>query len=693
METRTSFPRQQARTRGFTLGRPRSFAVAAGGARVAFLRSAAGDDPRTSLWVLDVETGEERLVAEPGELLPSENERLSDAEVRRRERAGESAAGIVAFSADPGVASAAFELSGRLYLADLVSGGARLLPAAEPPVFDPQLDPAGLRVAFVRDGDLYVLPIEGEERLLAGEGDPDVTWGLAEFAAAEEMDRPRGFWWANDGTAVLAARVDNRPVRRWHIADPANPESVPAVTRYPVTGSDNAEVTLAILGVEGSRVDVSWDRDAFPYLVRVVWERASPVLQVMSRDQRTARYLAVDHITGRTSTLREDHANVWLEPLPGAPRQLPDDRLVHLVAADDTWRLAVDGEPVTPPGLQIRRLIDAGQHGLVFSASEDPMEQHVWRMAPNGRLERLTSGAGVHDAAASGDVLIVSSHSLERMGSVTSVRRGERVVATLASYAERPVVEPAVRFLRAGSRELRTAVLLPPGGHAAGSLPVLLDPYGGPHFQRVVAALNAYLEPAWWAEQGFAVVVADGRGTPGRGLGWDRAVYHDLAGAPLEDQVDALHAAAAAHPEMDLSRVAIRGWSFGGYLAALAVLRRPDAFHAAVAGAPVADFGLYDTFYTERYLGHPDEHPDVYERHSLIAEAPKLERPLMLVHGFADDNVVVAHTLRLSNALLEAGRPHEVLPLSGITHRAKREAVAENLLLLQLDFLRRSLGS
>ena len=591
METRTSFPRQQARTRGFTLGRPRSFAIAADGARVAFLRSPAGDDPRTSLWVLDVATGVERLVAEPGALLASEDERLSGAEVRRRERAGESAAGIVAYSADPGLTSAAFELSGALYLADLVSGGARPLPAAGPSVFDPRLDPFGRRVAFVREGALYVLPIDGEERLLAGEDDPDVTWGLAEFAAAEEMDRPRGFWWAPDGSAVAAARVDNRPVRRWHIADPANPDAVPAMTRYPVTGSDNAEVTLAILAWRARATDVTWDRDAFPYLVRVVWERVSPVLQVMSRDQRASRFLAVDRITGRTAPLREDRDDVWLEPLPGGPRQLPDGRLVHLVAADDTWRLAVDGEPVTPPGLQVRSLIDAGEHGLVFAASEEPTEQHVWRMAPNGSLKRLTSDPGVHDAAAGGDVLVVSSGSLERTGSVTTVRRGERVVATLASHAERPAVEPAVRFLRAGERELRTAVLLPPGDHAAGSLPVLLDPYGGPHFQRVVAALNAYLEPAWWAEQGFAVVVADGRGTPGRGLAWDQAVHLDLAGPPLEDQVDALHAAAAAHPEMDLSRVAIRGWSFGGYLSALAVLRRPDVFHAAVAGAPVADFG------------------------------------------------------------------------------------------------------
>jgi dipeptidyl-peptidase-4 len=170
-------------------------------------------------------------------------------------------------------------------------------------------------------------------------------------------------------------------------------------------------------------------------------------------------------------------------------------------------------------------------------------------------------------------------------------------------------------------------------------------------------------------------------------------VAGDLATPALEDQVAALELAAAAHPELDVCRVGIRGWSFGGYLAALAVLRRPDVFHAAVAGAPVTDWALYDTHYTERYLGDPAVDPAAYERSSLLADAPKLTRPLLLIHGLADDNVVAAHTLRLSSALLAAGRPHSVLPLSGVTHMTPQEEVAENLLLLQVDFLRSALAS
>jgi dipeptidyl-peptidase-4 len=259
------------------------------------------------------------------------------------------------------------------------------------------------------------------------------------------------------------------------------------------------------------------------------------------------------------------------------------------------------------------------------------------------------------------------------------------------------LLAPTVTFARAGPRRLSTALLLPHDGIAEAdrppaSLPVLLDPYGGPHAQRVQRAQAAFLAPQWLADQGFAVIVADGRGTPGRGTDWERAVHLDLAGPVLEDQVDALHSLAAAHPALDLSRVGIRGWSFGGYLAALAVLRRPDVFHAAVAGAPVTEWRLYDTHYTERYLGDPSVDPSAYDRTSLLLEADRLRRPLQLIHGLADDNVVVAHTVQLSQALLEAGRPHQVLPLSGVTHMTPQEVVAENLLRLQVAFLAEALG-
>jgi dipeptidyl-peptidase-4 len=290
--------------------------------------------------------------------------------------------------------------------------------------------------------------------------------------------------------------------------------------------------------------------------------------------------------------------------------------------------------------------------------------------------------------------MVISSATLDTNGTEHTVWSGGERVGVLANHAETPVLTPTVHLMSVGERTLSTAVLFPGGAEPgpAERLPVLLDPYGGPHSQRVLRARSAFTTSQWFADQGFAVVVADGRGTPGRPGDWERSVWGDLAQPVLDDQIAALEGVTERYPTLDLERVAIRGWSFGGYLAALAVLRRPDVFAAAVAGAPVTDWRLYDTHYSERYLGHPDEHPGHYEATSLLAEAAELDRPLLLIHGLADDNVVAAHTLQLSRALLEAGRPHRVLPLSGVTHMTPQEVVAENLLLLQVAFLREALG-
>jgi dipeptidyl-peptidase-4 len=700
----TSFPRRHARTRGFTLGRPRGFQVGADGARLAFLRSAAGDDPVNRLWVLDLASGTERLVADPAALLGDAAEDLPPEERARRERARERAGGIVAFAADPDLTVASFALAGRLFVAALddPDGQVRELPVGDG-VLDPRVDPTGRRVAWVAGCALHVAELGAagttDARRLAGEDDPEVTWGLAEFLAAEEMGRSRGFWWSPDGERLAVARADVRRVRRFHLTDPANPAIEPVALPYPAAGSDNADVGLHVLDLSGGRVEVAWDRDAYPYLVAVTWDAGAPLtLLVQSRDQTATRVLAADPGTGATTELAAQHDPAWVEIVPGVPAWL-DGRLVLTAddPASDTRRLTVDGDPVTPPGLQVHAVVAATGGAVLVAGSEEPTETHLWRVVPGAAPERLTRRPGHHAATAAGQVVVVTRADLDSDNTATTVTAPGRPPRPIASLAASPGLGPRPRLLRAGPRQLRCALLLPgdaPATAATGAapLPVLLDPYGGPHHRQVLAARDRFLVSQWFADQGFAVLATDGRGTPGRGPAWERAVWRDLAGPVLDDQVEALLAVAADHPELDLSRVAIRGWSFGGYLAALAVLRRPDVFHAAVAGAPVTDWRLYDTHYTERYLGHPAADPDAYRRSSVLADAAKLERPLLLVHGLADDNVVAAHTLRLSGLLLAAGRPHNVLPLSGVTHLAAQETVAESLLHLQLVFLRDALG-
>ena len=693
MADHLSFPRQYARTQRFSLGAPRSFSVAADGSRVTFLRSPGGEDPNTCLWVLDVETTTERLVADPKQLVSGGEEHVSDEERARRERARETAGGIVAYAGDRDLRIAAFALAGRLFVANVTTGEVREYPVAGS-VFDPRPDPTGRRIAYVSEGALHAVDLDGgEDRVLAADEDPEVFWGMAEFVAAEEMERLRGYWWAPDGEAVAAARVDNRPVPLWHISDPSDPAKPPQAVRYPAAGTHDAEVSLFVLPLGGDPVEIDWDRRALPYLVEVQWSKGGPLtLLVESRGQAAWQVLAADPRTGATNVVAEDASETWLEILPGVPAWTDDGRLVFVREELDSRRVTVGGGPVTPPGLQVRRVVHAGSDVIVTASHDEPMEVHLWRVMGSGEVSRLTHAPGVHDAVAGGDILVLSSSTMQEDGTTTVVRRGINEVCTIRSLAAKPVLRPNVTLLSAGDKDLRCALLFPSGQRPDEPLPVLLDPYGGPHFQRVVAARPAYLVSQWLADQGFAVLVADGRGTPGRGLAWEKSVRFDLATPALEDQLEALHAVAERHPELDLSRVAIRGWSFGGYLAALAVLRRPDAFHAAIVGAPVTDWRLYDTHYTERYLGHPDEHPEAYERSSVIPDAGKLERPVLMIHGLADDNVVVAHTLRLSRALLETGRPHRVLPLSGITHMTAQEAVAENLLLLQVAFLKEALA-
>jgi dipeptidyl-peptidase-4 len=701
-----TYPRQSARTRRFSLGAPRDIRVGADGSRVTYLRSAKGDDPVNRLWVLalDAGSGKTREWRVPVPVLDDglDTTDLPAAEQARRERARESGSGIVAYDADAALSRAAFALGGRLFVADLDGSAAREWPSSGE-VFDPRLSPDGTKVAYVSGRTLRISD-GAVDRIVIGEdtgpnSSTTVSWGSAEFVAAEEMNRSRGFWWSPDGSRLAVARVDVAPVSIWWIASPVTPWEAPRPVRYPAAGAANADVRLAIVelrsngGNSGGRpVEIDWRLGDFEYLADVIWpaDRADLTLVVQSRDQRTLAVLRVDVRSGKATEIQHLTDDSWVELVPGSPAWL-GDRLLTVIDRQDTRRLCLDGASLTPIGLQVRRLVHVGADHVVVAATDEPTELHLYRIGLDASIERLTHARGVHAGAFGGSTSVITSTTLAGPGTYTVVRRAGEYVATITTLAELPLVNPSPTFLRIGERELRTAVLLPTGADPNDKLPVLLDPYGGPHALRVQASANAFATSQWFADEGFAVIVADGRGTPARGAAWERSVRGDLATYALEDQVAALEGVADQYPQLDLSRVAIRGWSFGGYLAALAVLRRPDVFHAAVAGAPVTDWRLYDTHYTERYLGHPSEEPGSYARNDLTAMAASLERPLLLVHGLADDNVVAAHTLALSRALLEAGRPHRVLPLSGVTHMTPQEVVAENLLRFELAFLRESL--
>ncbi|MFI7365201.1 prolyl oligopeptidase family serine peptidase [Streptomyces sp. NPDC050149] len=701
------FPLQFARTRRFSLGVPRQFTVSPDGERVLFLRGTSGTDPVSRLWLY--EDGAERLLADPlgpgfaddapGEAPPEERE--------RRERARETSSGVVSYATDASARLVAFALQGVLWVLR-AEGGAPLRVATAGPVVDPRPSPDGSLIAYVSRGALRTVRADGTDgRPLAGPDGEHVTYGLSDYVAQESIGRSRGYWWSPRGDALLVARVDTAQVRKRYIADPANPERPPRVVAYPAAGTANAKVSLHLMRVSGERTDVRlpagageghpedvWTDRAFEYVVAAGWDDHGPLVTVQTRDQRSVHVLEVDEASGATRAAHRTHDPAWVALRPGTPLRLGSGALVVPARpGGDTQGLDIGGV-TTPPGLEVREVIGTANGRVFFTAGEEPTEIHVWSYAaddPDDGFVRVSSAPGVHTAAVGGPTVVLDSRTPD--GHTVTVLRAGVPTGSVAVLAEEPLVTPRPLTLSLGERDLRSRLYLPswhrPGD---GPLPVLLSPYAG-HGMQVVLEVRAWWVAVaqWFAEQGFAVLVTDGRGTPGRGEAWEKSVHGDRLTAVLEDQIDALHAAAARYPDLDLTRVAMRGWSFSGYLAAAAVLRHPEVFHAAVAGAAPADRRLYDTHWEERFLGHPDVQPENYTRNSLLDEAAALTRPLMLVHGLADDNVAVAHTLRLSAALLAAGRPHTVLPLSGAGHLVGQEQTASNLLLLERDFLRKSL--
>lgn len=659
-------------------------------------------------------------------------------------------------------------------------------PAMYTPVLNPRIAPDGEHVLYTTGSYLMLVDIGGElgDRITAvygvsvedEDGNPaENTWkiGLAEFVAGEEMDRYDGFWWAPDSQHVLFESFDTADEPTWHISDPADPEKPAAGRRYPRALTRNADVYLTVItlafdendryaGITGN-ADVNWDREAYEYVAAVNWRRGhDPLVLVQNRRQTRDQVLevavAADGAALGATRVLEEHANEqWIDLVHGTPAYTPDGRLVCSLndMATDTNRLTMDGRPFTPAGWNVRTVLAVTDEDVLAvvqrapeiapevpdawadtAATESVFGDHdarsfdVVSIDYNGTITPVTTDPGQWTASRGERGIVVSGRDMRSARAQMRHILGEQS-ATIASTAAEPGFTPNVTFTRLGEHQLYTAIIAPspesPYAHAE-KLPVLMKPYGGPGFQQVIASQSFYWEGQWWADQGFLVVTADGRGTTGRGPAWDREIFEDMKDVTLADQVEAVNALPEAvarlnadvesraaqpaagdqadaenHPPAlratsrqreaipmpDLDKVCMIGWSYGGFLSALAVLDAPNVFKAACAGAPPTDWTLYDTHYTERYLGLD---PDVYYRNGIVQDAPKLERPLMLIHGFADDNVTIAHSLRLSQALMAAGRPHTFLPLTGITHMTNDETVAENLLTLQRDFLRDALA-
>jgi dipeptidyl-peptidase-4 len=686
-----------AATLNFRLGLPTPLAIAPDGA-VLFRRT----PPRAfAADLLELAPdGRVRTLATVAELLGSAEEKLSDAEKARRERTRTATRGVVDIGLSEDGLTVMVPLGGMFYLIDRRTGArTRVDPAG--PAYDPQLAPDGTAIAFVRDGDLWVVARTGAPRRLTKRPE-GFEYGVAEFVAQEELGRRRGLWWSPDSRSIAFQRTDLRPVDTLYVADPRNNDRPPVPFRYPRAGRPNAVVDLGVISVAGGAPRwLAWDLARYPYVADVQWPKRGPLSAlVLDRDQHEVALLAFDPKTGASRALVTERDDAWINVNTGAPKWLDDGSgfLWLTESRGDAWTLEHRGpdgalvRALTEPALGLRGLVGLEPGAAIVEASTRPTHQDLWRVPlAGGAPTRITDGSGVANGIAKHGTLVVDL-ALEAGGraayAVTGSQRRE-----LPAVAERPSLVPTtvLETVEIGGRTHHVAITRPRALDRARRYPALLRVYGGPHAVTVLAARDSYVMDQWYADAGFIVVRSDNRGTPHRGRAWERSILKDLVTIPLDDQVAALQAIGARHAELDLQRVGIFGWSFGGYMAAMAALLRPDVFHAAVAGAPVTDWALYDTAYTERYMKTPQANPEGYRATSALTHAAKLARPLLLIHGTTDDNVHLAHTLALIEALYIAAKRAEVITLSA-THMVPDPKLNLAREQVQVDFFRQHLA-
>lgn len=706
----TRYLRDHAETRGFMLGRPGKTIPSPDGQAVLFLRAQARV-PQLELYEFHCATSETKLLLTPAQVLKGAEEELSPEEKARRERMRVSVGGFTDFQLSKDGSRILVSLSGKIYVVSRATGAVSPLNTGSGSIIDPKFSPDGRSVSYVLNHDVFVFDLESQtERRVTTGGTDKVRHGVAEFVAQEEMDRFSGYWWSPDSKFIAYEESDHEGVEVWHVADPAKPDGTPFPSYYPRPGKDNVKVRLGVMPVGGGdTIWVQWDRKRFPYLASVTWEKHGPMtIAVQTRDQRELQLLEVDGASGRTRALLVEHDAAWVGVRQDVPRWLPDGK-GFLWASEKAsgWQL----EWRKPSGELQKVLVDAcagfrslseveEKSGAVFfTARPDPTQTHLFRVSGDTAPVALTREPGIHSGSfgETGGVYVRTMSPLNAMPRSFVHRADGSLIGELPSVAEEPPFVPNLELTMVGEgKGFHAALIRPQKFEKRKRYPVIVNVYGGPlpptSSGMVTASMNRWLLAQWLADQGFVVVSLDGRGTPGRDHDWVRAIGKRFGSVPLEDQVTGLQALGKKYRELDLKRVGIYGWSFGGYVSALGVLRRPDVFKAAVAGAPPTDWLDYDTHYTERYLGMPDADAEAYREGSLLTYADDLQRPLLLIHGTSDDNVYFRHTLKLADALFRAGKEFDLLPLSSMTHMTPDPVVTERLYSRIASYFQQHLG-
>jgi dipeptidyl-peptidase-4 len=696
----------------------RSVRFSPDGKRVTYLQGKPEDKDRLDLWAHDIASGRNALLVDSRRLVAEESALSPEEEARRERQRTVALAGIVDYQFSPDSRYLLIPIAGDLFLYDLKAprgtDPARRLTSTEAAETDARFSPRGRYVSFVRGQNLFVIDVaSGRETAVTREGGGLVSFGMAEFIAQEEMDRDTGYWWSPDERMIALARVDESPVdelERFEIYA----ESVRVVRqRYPAAGRPNARVDLWLATLDGPAPalrELPAAAAGDGYLARVAWFPDSRALAVQrqTRDQKRLELLKVDAATGAAKRLLEEQSDTWVELHDELTFLAKQPAFIwasyrsgykHLYLYDLEGRLLrpiTAGEWMVVGSSRERAIkgVDEARGLVYFTANRDtPIERHLYS-APlaepsdtvgiEARIRRLTEGAGWHSVsmASDGERWLDTFSTPDTPPSLTlRSTTGKRPTVLVANTldARHPYApylaahrSPEFGTLRAADGQvMHWSMVKPPGFDPARRYPVIVEVYGGPGVQRVQRAWGGYFKQVL-AQQGFIVFQLDNRGSGSRGTAFEAALHRRMGTVEVEDQVRGVEYLRSL-PFVDPARIGVWGWSYGGYMALMSMVRAPDHFAAGVSGAPVTDWRLYDTHYTERYMGVPEagaaqSNPEGYRDGNVMTHAAALKGPLLVMHGMADDNVLFTHSTALFKRLQDLGKPFEVMPYPGSKH-------------------------
>ncbi len=689
---------------------PRALRLSPDGTLLTSLRARPDEKERFDLWALDTKTGKERMLVDSKKI--GSGAELSEAEKMQRERARIGGSkGIVTYDWAPDGKSILVPLDGDLFLATL-DGKVKRLTETKEGELNPVISPAGGYVSFVRDQNLFVQPLAGgAASALTTTGAGTVHWGEAEFVAQEEMDRRTGYWWAPGDTLIAVEKFDDAPVGVVTRAAIGAEGTKVFNQRYPAAGTPNSLVELYVMKPDGTgqvKVDLGSDPDI--YLARVDWtpDGSALLVQRESRDQKTLDMLRVDPATGRATVLFTEKAGAksWIN-LSDAYRPMKDGSLIwasersgyrHLYRfAKGKWTQLTKGDWV----VEYLAGVDEAKGRLYFAGNKDGvLEQHLYSVdiAHPDKITRLTelgwwNGGSMDDAATR--MIIGRSNPNQPTQTYLADASGKRIAwinenalkeghpyyPYLASHQERKF-----GTLKAADGTTLYWEMITPPLEPGKKYPVFFQHYGGPGTgQQVTRAWNGALAQ-YIVDRGYIYFQIDNRGSFNRGKAFEDQIYHAMGTVEVEDQLAGAKFI-KAQPFVDADRVATFGWSYGGYMTIKMLEANPGVYAAGISGAPVTKWELYDTHYTERYLGDPGKDPKSYESSNALGDADKITDPLLLIHGMSDDNVVFENSTAFAAKMQRDARPFEMMFYPGNTHRVGGPGVSEHLWGTIFDFL------